>query len=186
MSDPDMPSAFEIRPARPGDVAAVHAMIGALAGFEKLEHLYVATEADLAEALFGPRPAAEVLIACQNGTPAAFALFFHNFSTFLGRRGLWLEDLYVQPAYRRQGCAQALLRALAELARARGCGRFEWAVLDWNASAIEFYCSLGATVLPDWRIVRVVGGALEALASEEPVRPGEPWPGRVDPGDFTR
>ena len=117
----------------------------------------MATEADLAEALFGPRPAAEVLIACKDGTPAAFALFFHNFSTFLGRRGLWLEDLFVQPAYRRQGCAQALLRALAGIARDRGCGRFEWAVLDWNASAIEFYQSLGATVLPDWRIVRVVG-----------------------------
>ena len=164
MSDANMPLAFEIRPARPGDVAAVHAMIGALAGFEKLEHLCVATEADLAEALFGPNTAAEVLIACKNGTPAAFALFFHNFSTFLGRRGLWLEDLYVQPAHRRQGCAQALLRALAELARARGCGRFEWAVLDWNAPAIEFYQSLGATILPDWRIVRVVGGSLEAMA----------------------
>jgi GNAT superfamily N-acetyltransferase len=107
-----------------------------------------------------------VLIASKNGAPAAFALFFHNFSTFLGRRGLWLEDLFVQPAYRRQGCAQALLRTLAGIARDRGCGRFEWAVLDWNASAIEFYRSLGATVLPDWRIVRVVGGALDALAAE--------------------
>jgi GNAT superfamily N-acetyltransferase len=157
--------AFEIRPAQPGDVPAIHAMIGALAEFERLAPLFVATEADLAEMLFGARPAAEVLIASKNGTLAAFALFFHNFSTFLGRRGLWLEDLFVQPEYRRQGCAQALLRALAEIARDRGCGRFEWAVLDWNASAIEFYQSLGATVLPDWRITRVVGPALEALAN---------------------
>jgi GNAT superfamily N-acetyltransferase len=159
------PPAFEIRMARPDDVPVVHAMIGALAAYEKLAHLNVATEADLAAALFGPRPAAEVLIASKNGVPAAFALFFHNFSTFLGRPGLWLEDLFVQPAYRRQGCAQALLRTLAGIARDRGCGRFEWAVLDWNAPAIEFYRSLGATVLPDWRIVRVVGDALDALAA---------------------
>jgi GNAT superfamily N-acetyltransferase len=172
MSDADMPSAFEIRPARPGDVAAVHAMIGALAEYEKLAHLCVATEAHLAEALFGPRPSAEVLIACKNGTPAAFALFFHNFSTFLGRPGLWLEDLFVLPEHRRQGCAQALLRALAGIARERGCGRFEWAVLEWNASAIAFYQSLGATVLPDWRITRVVGPALEALADGATADPG--------------
>ena len=166
------PPAFEIRPASPEDLPAVHAMIGALAAYERLSHLHVATEADLMVALFGPRPAAEVLIACKNGAPAAFALFFHNFSTFLGRRGLWLEDLFVTPEYRRQGCAKALLQTLAGIARDRGCGRFEWAVLDWNISAIEFYQSLGATVLPDWRIVRVVGGALEALAeSDVPVAP---------------
>ena len=141
------------------------AMIRALADFEKLAHLCVASEADLAEALFGAGPAAEVLIAWKDGTPAAFALFFHNFSTFLGRRGLWLEDLYVYPAYRRQGCAQALLRALAGIARNRGCGRFEWAVLDWNAPAIDFYRTLGATMLPDWRIVRVTGPALAALGA---------------------
>ena len=151
-------TAFEIRAARPEDVPAVHAMIGALAAYEKLSHLHVATEADLATSLFGPRPAAEVLIACKNGNPAAFALFFHNFSTFLGRRGpVARGSLRASPRYRRQGCAKALLRALAGIARDRGCGRFEWAVLDWNASAIEFYQSLGATVLPDWRIVRVVG-----------------------------
>jgi GNAT superfamily N-acetyltransferase len=159
------PPAFEIRAARSDDVPAVHAMIGALAEYEKLAHLHVATPADLATSLFGPRPAAEVLIACKNGTPAAFALFFHNFSTFLGRRGLWLEDLFVYPAYRRQGCAKALLRTLAGIARDRGCGRFEWAVLDWNTSAIEFYETLGATVMPDWRIVRVVGSALDAMSA---------------------
>ena len=159
-------SEFEIRPAAPADVPAVHEMIGLLADYEKLSHLNVGSEADLRTALFGGRPAAEVLIACKNRTPVAFALFFHNFSTFLGRRGLWLEDLYVKPEFRRQGCAKALLQALARLARERGCGRFEWAVLDWNASAIEFYQSLGATVLPDWRIVRVVGPALDAMADK--------------------
>jgi GNAT superfamily N-acetyltransferase len=156
--------AFDIRPARPEDVGVIHAMIGALAEYEKLAHLCIASEADLDAALFGPRPAAEALIARKDGVPAAFALFFHNYSTFLGRRGLWLEDLFVLPAHRRQGCAQALLRALAAIARERNCGRFEWAVLDWNASAIDFYRSLGATVLPDWRIVRVVGPSLDALA----------------------
>ncbi len=172
MNPSGAPSPFEIRAARPADVPAIHAMIGELADYEKLAHLRVATEADLTDALFGPAPAAEVLISCKDGTPAAFALFFHNFSTFLGRRGLWLEDLFVRPAFRRQGCAQALLRALAGIARERDCGRFEWAVLDWNASAIEFYQSLGATVLPDWRIVRVVGGALDAMASGELGRVG--------------
>ena len=158
---------FEIRPAAPVDVPAIHALIGALADYENLTPVFVATTADIADALFGPRPAAEVLIASKNGEAAGFALFFHNFSTFLGRRGLWLEDLFVNPAFRRQGCAKALLKALAELAVARGCGRFEWAVLDWNASAITFYESLGAKVLPDWRIVRVVGPALQALAGDE-------------------
>jgi len=155
---------FDIRPAAPADVTTIHALIGSLAEFERLSHLFVASEADVAEALFGPRPAAEVLIAWKDGEAAGFALYFHNFSTFLGRRGLWLEDLFVRPAYRRQGCAQALLRALAAIAVERRCGRFEWTVLDWNAQAIEFYVSLGATVLPDWRIVRVIGPALEALA----------------------
>ena len=155
---------FAIRPAGPKDVPAVHAMIRALAEFEQLAHLCVASEADLVAALFGPRPAAEVLIAEKDEEIAAFALFFHNFSTFLGRPGLWLEDLYVRPAFRRQGCAQALLGALAEIARSRGCGRFEWAVLDWNRAAIDFYRSLGASILPDWRIVRIVGPALDALA----------------------
>ena len=155
---------FTIGPARREDVAAIHTMIGALAEYEKLTHLCVASESDIESALFGPAPRAEVLVAWSNGEAAAFALFFHNFSTFLGRPGLWLEDLFVRPEFRRRGCANALLKALAGIARERGCGRFEWAVLDWNASAIEFYRSLGAGVLPDWRIVRVVGPALDALA----------------------
>jgi len=159
------PPTFEIRSAGCADVGTIHAMIGALAEYEKLSHLFVATEDELAEALFGPHPAAEVLMAWQIGRPAGFALFFHNYSTFLGRRGLWLEDLFVYPAYRRQGCARHLLRSLAAVAVERTCGRFEWSVLDWNAEAIDFYQALGATVLPDWRIVRVVGPALAALAA---------------------
>jgi GNAT superfamily N-acetyltransferase len=167
------PSTFDIRPARREELGAVVTMIRALAEYEKLAHLCVAAEADLDAALFGPRPAAEVLIAWKGGEPAAFALFFHNFSTFVGRRGLWLEDLFVRPEYRRQGCAQALLRTLAQIAVERGCGRFEWAVLDWNAPAIEFYRALGATVLADWRIVRVVGPALATLAIGLPADPAD-------------
>jgi GNAT superfamily N-acetyltransferase len=165
---PVAPGGFSIRPGRPADAAAVHAMIGELADYERLTHLCVASEADLRAAVWGPHPAAEVLVARAGDEPAGFALFFHNYSTFLGRRGIWLEDLFVRPAWRRQGCAGALLRAVAALAVERGCGRFEWSVLDWNTGAIEFYRGLGATVLPDWRIVRVVGTALEALASGTP------------------
>ena len=155
---------FAIRPATPADCAVVHRMIAALAEYEQLTHLCVASVEDLAQALFGPAPAAEVLIARAGDEAAGFALFFHNYSTILGRRGLWLEDLFVVPHWRRRGCAQALLRALAEIAVARNCGRFEWAVLDWNTPAIDFYRSLGASVLPDWRIVRATGPALAALA----------------------
>ncbi|MEO8346670.1 MAG: GNAT family N-acetyltransferase [Betaproteobacteria bacterium] len=139
-------------------------MIGALADYEKLADLFVASESDIESALFGPAPRAEVLLAWEGGEAVAFALFFHNFSTFLGRPGLWLEDLFVRPEFRRRGCAKTLLSALAGIARDRGCGRFEWAVLDWNSSAIEFYRSLGAAVLTEWRIVRIVGPALDSLA----------------------
>jgi GNAT superfamily N-acetyltransferase len=156
-----------VRSATEADVPAIHALIRDLAEFEQLAHLCCATEADLRHALFGPSPAAEVLIAACDGEVAGFALFFHNFSTFVGRRGLWLEDLYVRPVFRRRGCAQALLRRLAGIAGERGCGRFEWAVLDWNADAIRFYEALGGTVLPDWRIVRVTGPALAAMASDD-------------------
>jgi GNAT superfamily N-acetyltransferase len=172
MIDPSRAIAFEIRPARRGDIPAIHCMIRALADFEKLTELCVASEIDLERALFGARPAAEVLVAWKNQEPAAFALFFHNFSTFLGRPGLWLEDLYVRPEYRRQGCATALLRALAAIAHERNCGRFEWAVLDWNVSAIRFYQGLGAAILPDWRIVRVVGPSLARLADDSKMNGG--------------
>ena len=159
---------FSIRAAGRDDLAAVHTMIRQLAAYENLTHLCVATEADLREALQGPHPAAEVLVAWKGEDPAGFALFFHHYSTFVGRRGIWLEDLFVRPFHRRQGCARALLRAVAALAVERNCGRFEWSVLDWNADAIEFYRALGASVLPDWRIVRVVGPALAALAAGPP------------------
>jgi GNAT superfamily N-acetyltransferase len=158
-------SSIVIRAAEREDVPEIHAMIVALARFENLSHLCVTSDADVAGALFGPRPAAEALIACLGDEIAGFALYFHSFSTFLGRRGLWLEDLFVKPAYRGKGCARALLHALAALAIERGCGRFEWSVLDWNAAAIDFYRALGATVMPDWRIVRVVGPALATLAA---------------------
>jgi GNAT superfamily N-acetyltransferase len=159
---------FKIRMARRADAPALHAMIRALAEFEKLTDICVATVADIEDALFGGSPAAEALIAWDNRQPAGFALFFHNFSTFLGRRGLWLEDLFVRDAYRHRGCATALMRALASIAQERRCGRFEWAVLDWNVRAIEFYEGLGATILPDWRIVRVVGPSLASLATTRP------------------
>jgi GNAT superfamily N-acetyltransferase len=159
---------FAIRCAARADLQAIHAMIGELAEFERLTHLFVASEEQLDAALFGPRPAAEVLIATKQGAIAGFALYFPSFSTFLGRPGLWLEDLFVRPAFRRQGCGRALLRSLASIALQRGCGRFEWAVLDWNSRAIQFYRQLGASVLPDWRIVRVTGEALATLGAGSP------------------
>ncbi len=152
-----------IRPAAPSDAAAIHALIRELAEYERLTQLCTGSTADLAAALFGPQPAAEVLLAEVDGGIAGFALFFHNFSTFLARRGLWLEDLYVQPAFRGHGVGGGLLRAVAAIAVDRGCGRFEWSVLDWNAPAIGFYERLGATVMPDWRIARVTGDALAHL-----------------------
>ena len=157
--------AFRIAPAERRDVASVLAMIEALADYERLRHLCVATDVRLSDALFGANPAAEVVLGWEGERPVAFALFFHNFSTFLARKGLYLEDLFVQPEFRRRGYGRALLTHLARLAVERGCGRFEWAVLDWNASALSFYESLGATVLPDWRITRVTGPALEKLAA---------------------
>lgn len=156
---------FRIAPASVDDVMSILGMIEALADYEKLRHLCVVTAAGLRDALFGPRPAAEVLLGWEGPEPVAFALFFHNFSTFLGRRGLYLEDLFVQPAFRGRGYGRALLVHLARLAVERDCGRFEWAVLDWNAAAIGFYESLGATIMPDWRISRVTGPALEKLAA---------------------
>ena len=157
--------AIEIRPGRRADMGVLLALIRSLAEYEKLSQLCVATEDQLAEALFGETPAAEVLFAVVDGEPVGFALFFHNFSTFLGRRGIWLEDLFVKPQWRRLGCGKALLAAIAALARERNCGRFEWAVLDWNEPAIRFYESLGATVLPDWRVVRVTGPALDRFGT---------------------
>ncbi len=157
-------STFAIRPATPADVSHIHAMIVELAVFEKLEHLVVATEAMLHDGLFGARPACEAIIGEEDGQVVTFALFFHNFSTFLTRKGLYLEDLYVKQSMRGKGYGRQMLVALAKIAVERQCGRFEWSVLDWNAPAISFYQSMGAELLPDWRICRVAGPALAELA----------------------
>jgi GNAT superfamily N-acetyltransferase len=160
-----MAADVDVRFAEREDVAAIASMIRALAEYEKLAHLCVGTPADLEQALFSAAPAAEVLIAREDGAPVGFALFFHTFSTFLARRGLWLEDLFVVPERRGRGIGKLLLTKLAAIAVERGCGRFEWAVLDWNAPAIGFYEGLGATLMHDWRIARVTGEALQALGS---------------------
>ena len=156
-----------LRPATVADVALVLAFIRDLAEYERLAHEVVATEPLLRETLFGERPGAEVVIAELDGEPVGFALFFHNFSTFLGRPGLYLEDLFVRPAARGHGVGRALLARLAAIAVARGCGRFEWAVLDWNEPAIGFYRRLGAVPLDDWTVQRVTGEALHRLAAED-------------------
>lgn len=157
-------STLSIRPARPEDVAHIHAMILELAVFEKLEHMVIATEELLHEGLFGQRPACEAIMGEEDGKVVTFALYFHNFSTFLTRKGLYLEDLYVKQAYRGKGYGRAMLIALARIAVERQCGRFEWSVLDWNEPAINFYKGMGAELLPDWRICRVTGDSLDALA----------------------
>ena len=153
-----------IRAAATHDVGAIHGLIRELAAFEKLGHLCTGTEHALATGLFGPRPSAQVVVAELRAEIVGFALFFPTFSTFLARPGLWLEDLYVRPAHRARGVGTRLLRAVARVAVERGCGRFEWAVLDWNAPAIGFYERMGATVMPDWRIARVTGDPLDRLA----------------------
>jgi GNAT superfamily N-acetyltransferase len=161
--------AFELRPAEPRDCEAICGLICELAEFERLGHLMQATPEALHEHLFGARPVVEALVmevpAPEGRSVVAFALYFTNFSTFLAKPGLYLEDLYVQPAHRGQGIGRALLLALAALAVQRGCGRFEWSVLDWNAQAIRFYEGMGATVMPDWRICRVTGQALQQLGT---------------------
>ncbi len=156
---------FSIETARRNDVPQVMMLVRALAEYEKLSHGVIGTEAQLREELFGARPVIECVLAWEDGRVVGFALFFHNFSTFLARRGLYLEDLFVVPAARGRGCGKALMLHLAKLAVARGCGRFEWSVLDWNEPSIAFYRSLGAEVLPDWRICRVTGEALLTLGS---------------------
>lgn len=155
-----MTTPFTLRPAAPADLPAIVGLIRELAEFEHLAHLVVVTPESLHPQLFGPKPAAEAVVAEVGAQVVGFALFFTNFSTFLGRPGLYLEDLYVQPAHRGTGLGRALLQHLGALAVARGCGRFEWSVLDWNENAIRFYEKMGATVMPDWRICRVTGEAL--------------------------
>ena len=155
---------FTIRQATEKDISTVLSFIRELAEFERLAHEVEASEALLRESLFGGRPCAEVIFGCVDDEPVAFAVFFHNFSTFLGRQGLYLEDLYVKPAFRKQGIGREILIHLAQIAKARNCGRFEWAVLNWNKRAIEFYESLGAAGLKEWTIYRVTGAGLEHLA----------------------
>ena len=161
---PQKPDDFIIRRAEPADVALILAFVQELAEYERLSHLVTATEQTLLDSLFGPPPGADVLLAFEGDAPVGFAVFFHNFSTFLGRRGLWLEDIYVKPGFRGQGYGRELLLHVARVARERGCSRFEWAVLDWNVPAIEFYKSLGAQPLDDWTIFRVTGESLARLA----------------------
>ncbi len=156
-----------IRPAVVADVPVILRFIRALAEYEKLAHLVVADEALLSEHLFGNHPAAEVLLAHVDDAPVGFALFFTTFSTFVGRPGIWLEDLLVLPDWRGRGIGTALLKAVAAAAEDRRCGRLEWSVLDWNAPAIAFYEKSGARIMNDWRICRVTGDALRTLAQPQ-------------------
>ena len=158
--------ACEISPASPADVPEILAMVRELAEFEHLLHEVVATEERIAEGLFGPKPFVEVLIARVGPDIVGFALFFHNYSTFMGRPGIYLEDLFIRPAFRGHGCGKALLAHVARLAVERGCGRFEWSVLDWNQRAVDFYQALGARPMSDWTIMRVTGEALEKMGQE--------------------
>jgi GNAT superfamily N-acetyltransferase len=148
------------------DVPLILRLIKALAEYERMSDEVIATEDSLRETLFGARPSAEVVIAYAGTEPAGFALFFQNYSTFLGKPGLYLEDLFVAPEYRGRGYGKALLQHLATLAITRGCGRFEWSVLDWNEPAIGFYKKLGAQPMHDWTIFRVSGDALRQLAAQ--------------------
>ena len=161
-------STLSITAARPTDVPLILSLISELAEYEKLSHEAIASEASLQESLFGSKPSAEALIARMDGQPAGFALFFHNFSTFLGRRGLYLEDLFVRPDFRGRAIGKALLIHLAALAVERGCGRFEWQVLDWNKPARDFYERLGAKANPVWVNYRMTGEALQRLAAARP------------------
>lgn len=154
-----------VRPAVAADVPLIFSFIKSLAQYEKLSHEVSATEDSLRATLFGARPSAEVVIADLKGKAVGFALFFHNYSTFVGKPGLYLEDLFVQPDARGAGVGKALLVYLAQLAQSRGCGRFEWWVLDWNKDAIGFYKSLGARAMDDWTVFRVDDEALQKLAS---------------------
>ena len=155
-----------IRAATAADVPTILGFVRDLAAFEREPDAVHATETMLAQALFGSNPAAEAVIA-EDGEPLGFALFFHNFSTWTGRRGLYLEDLYVTPAARGRGVGKALLTHLAQIAVDRDCARFEWSVLDWNAAAIGFYRSIGAVGMEDWTVQRVAGDALRRLAGRD-------------------
>jgi GNAT superfamily N-acetyltransferase len=156
---------LEIRAATEEDVPLILSLIKELAEYERLSHEVVATEEALRDSLFGEQPVAEVLIGHLGDEPVGFALFFHNFSTFVGKPGIYLEDLYVRPEFRGAGIGRALLVHLARLARERGCGRLEWSVLDWNEPAIGFYKKIGASPVSGWTVYRVTGEALDDMAA---------------------
>ncbi len=162
-----MPQDFEIKPATASDIPLVLSFIKKLAVYEKLEREVTATEEILRETLFGERRYAEVVIGYHRGEPAGFALFFHNYSTFLGKPGIYLEDLFVDERHRGKGFGKALLVYLARLAKERNCGRLEWSVLDWNEPSINFYKSLGARAMDEWNVFRLTGESLDRLASEK-------------------
>ncbi len=159
---------FAIRPATAADVPIILELIRALATYERAPNEVTATEDGLNKVLFGEKPAAEVLLAFENETAVGFAVFFHNFSTWLGRPGLYLEDLFVRPEDRGKGYGRALLIHLAKIARDRGCGRMEWAVLDWNEPAIQFYRKLGAKPMDDWTVFRLKRDGIAKLADAAP------------------
>jgi GNAT superfamily N-acetyltransferase len=161
-----MSPAIEIAPAQPADVPLILALIRELAEFERLLDQVTATESAIRESLFGSQPRAEVLLARVGHEVAGFALFFHSYSTFLGKAGIYLEDLFVRPPFRSRGCGQQLLRHLAHLAVQRGCGRLEWAVLNWNERAIQLYRRLGAVPMDEWTVNRLSGDALMRLAND--------------------
>jgi len=160
---------FDIRPAVVEDVPVILELIRELATYERAPNEVTATEEQLVEVLFGKRPAAEVLLAFEAKSPVGFAVFFHNFSTWLGRPGLYLEDLFVKPEKRGKGYGRALLVDLAKIARDRGCGRMEWAVLNWNESAIKFYRALGAKPLDEWTVFRLTSDGIATLAQSDEV-----------------
>lgn len=161
-----LPPNVRIAPGTIDDVPVILSFIKELADFEKLSHLVIATEATLAETLFGPKPQADVVVAFLNNEPVGFALYFHNFSTFMARHGLYLEDLYVRPHARRLGIGKALLLHVGTIAKERGCGRLEWAVLNWNENAIRLYKSLGAEPLDEWTVMRVSGKSLDEFSEK--------------------
>ena len=160
----NMPSDFNIRPARVEDVPIILELIRDLATYERAPHEVTATKERLVDVLFGERPAAEVLLAFERESPVGFAVYFYNFSTWLGRAGLYLEDLFVKPEKRGKGYGRALLVELAKIARDRGCGRMEWAVLDWNEPAIKFYRALGAKPMGEWTVFRLTRDEIARLA----------------------
>jgi GNAT superfamily N-acetyltransferase len=159
--------AFEIKPACARDVPVLLKLIRELAAYERLSHLVTATEEGLRRVLFGERPAAEAVLGWHDGRAMGFAIYFQNFSTFVGRPGTYLEDIYVKPEFRQRGLGEALLRHVARVAHQRNSGRLEWAVLDWNTPAIQFYKKLGAGPLDDWTLFRITGDALQRLAQGE-------------------